>query len=541
MTALSIRLKYSIPLIIIVFCLIMVVLFNSLFTKNIQQHMSVFPSGFMPAISVVLNADRDLYQARVAEMEYVYSAAADRQTLKDDFAENAQQAYDRFIKFRSLLADYPQILEQLTQFDSAYRAWRSAAEQSFSLRDQGKQAEAIQWMTNDSSPKFGKVREIYDIGGELTFEEANALEEATANAIASQRIKVWIAVVTIIIIVGTVAFLSQKMLVQRISDITNRIDEIKEGGGDLTQQVTIANQDELGKLGDSFNGFVQMLRTLIVSVRSDVSQLSQESATLTDEATRSTGAIEGQRKALEMIVSAVHQMSIATREMADLASSVADETHNSMSQIQSANDGIQHSLQQVKAVHNIISNASDEAKELAQSSESISSVLDVIRGIAEQTNLLALNAAIEAARAGEQGRGFAVVADEVRTLAGKTQESTDNIQKMIEAVQSRVNNVVSYIEDVHSKVGKALELATQSEQQLIESMSSASKINDMSMQSATATEQQSAVTEDISRNLNELRDEMDITSEVAQATNRAANHTAKLTGNINQGISRFAV
>jgi len=232
---------------------------------------------------------------------------------------------------------------------------------------------------------------------------------------------------------------------------------------------------------------------------------------------------------------------MSTKELANIALRTAEETKNAMQFSEEGVTKIGESVTQIEQLYSTIEDASTGTKKLSEDSLNISGVLDVIRGIADQTNLLALNAAIEAARAGDQGRGFAVVADEVRSLAQKTQESTDSIQGMIESLQSGVSKVVKQIDDGFSKVASTVELSKDTELSLENILTSVTTVSDMSIQTATATEEQTAVTDEINRNLHDLNEQIIVTKEISLDTNDASSQIQLLAQNIKDGVDRFKV
>jgi len=537
---LSIKIKYSIPLAIALISLIAITYANILLTDKLESNANVFPNNFMPAINSVLNADRDLYQARVAEIQMVNSTSSSEEFISE-INENAKQAKDRFNKYRELMKQYPDVLVSLKSFDILYNKWFDEVGKVISHKNNGNTKASIEISKGSSKDYFSELRKLYDQAGESAFLKAGLLQKEIEESNYNFKITTTILAIFIIAFTTFSALYSQKLLLIRLDEIKKGIDDITSGGGDLTNKIKIKQHDEIGDLGVAFNKFVDSLRGLILGVRNDVISLSTSSLTLKNSAEKGNDVAENQNNASDMIVSAVHEMSMSTKELASIALKTADETKDAMDFSEEGVAKIGESVTQIEQLYSSIEDASEGTKNLSADSNNISGVLDVIRGIAEQTNLLALNAAIEAARAGEQGRGFAVVADEVRTLAQKTQESTNSIQKMIESLQTAVNKVVSQIDDGFEKVANTVELSKETESSLEKILSSVTTVSDMSIQTATATEQQTAVTDDINRNLHDLNEQIITTKSISTDTNEASKQIQLLAKNIEDGVGRFKV
>jgi len=536
---LSIKIKYSIPLGMALISLLAITFSSFLLTNKLESNANIFPEKFMPAINAVINADRDLYQARVAEIQLVNSTELSNDFI-NDIHENAQQAKNRFNKYRDLMQAYPDVLNSLQNFDTLYNRWLDEVNNVISTNNNDKTA-AINLVNSTSKRYFSELRKLYDVAGEGAFTKAGLLKKDIEDSNSNSKILTMTIAIFIFIITSIAAIYSQKLLLMRLNEIKVGIDDITSGGGDLTHQIEIKQNDEIGDLGKAFNQFVESLRGLISDVKNNVDELCVSSTTLKNSAKQGQDVADSQSSASDMIISAVHEMSMSTKELATIALDTADETKNAITFTQTGVTKISESVVQIKSLYSTIESASEGTKKLSDDSHNISNVLEVIRGIADQTNLLALNAAIEAARAGEQGRGFAVVADEVRSLAQKTQESTESIQGMIESLQSGVDKVVEQIGDGFEKVSNTVELATETESSLNHILSSVTTVSDMSFRTATATEEQTSVTDDINQNLHEFNGQIVITKEISSDTNNSSNEIELLAKHIEAGVDRFKV
>lgn len=529
--------------IIMAAALIVVAITDAVQSRLILAQMQEFSQKFNPAISAILNADRDLYQAQLSEEILLRDdLSADKRTQElADWQENIDQARDRMGEFKQLLADHPNTIAVVSGFDNQFSRWQTAATEVISAVKSNDFALARQLHETKAQDEFNALRNIYNAAGEAADLRVKELDiQATADATQETNTALAVSIVVAVIALA-LAYFGPKMIVDAINDVTERIRDIAEGDGNLTQRIQVKRQDEIGELANAFNAFVEQLQQMIISIIKQTHDVNQTVDTLADKSTTTINISYEQEQFVDTIVTAVNQMSAAVREVATNALHTATEITKVNEQTLAGKQVVSQSVEHIHQLSDSVANAVKVIEKLSVNSANIASVLDVIRSIAEQTNLLALNAAIEAARAGEQGRGFAVVADEVRTLASRTDSSTQDIQRMIEELQRGVNDAVRSIESGATLTTATVGLASQTQESLDEILMSTSKVSDMSSQTATATEQQTHVTEEINRNLTELSDKTRYCNQVIQETQQVVVNTRNICHNLHKEVSRFKV
>lgn len=304
------------------------------------------------------------------------------------------------------------------------------------------------------------------------------------------------------IVLAVIAFIySIRAVIKPVRDIAGRLTSIGEEGGDLTQRLTINGNDEIADLSLGFNNFIDKVHITIKAVLESSNHVSTSANNLSSITHLANQGAEQQKNETVAIAAAVEEMSGSLDHVDESAVIAAREAGNADSSANKGKDIVGQTINGIHTLSGEVVAAVGVINNLEEQAESIGSVLDVIRGIAEQTNLLALNAAIEAARAGEQGRGFAVVADEVRTLASRTQESTEEIQAMIQNLQTSTKEAVSVMDKSQKQAEATVELASTAGQALDEIAMAVSKISDMNNQIAHAAEEQKTTGKEVASNV----------------------------------------
>jgi methyl-accepting chemotaxis protein len=351
---------------------------------------------------------------------------------------------------------------------------------------------------------------------EIDAEEAYAASNELAATLSWQSLLV---IGISALIAAVLGYLFAGSISRPLNRIVASMHDISSGEGDLTVRLDESANDELGDLSRAFNRFVMTIDQLVGQVRISTESLSASSEELSAVTKDTRDGMARQQNEIEHIATAVEEMTSTVREVARSTASTAQAAEHAGGQVETGRGVLSRNVQSIHALSQRMQQSQALIDALRGDSERVGTVLEVISSIAGQTNLLALNAAIEAARAGEQGRGFAVVADEVRVLAQRTQESTEEIRQIIESLQARSRESTQALETNNVELLETVSLTESTQSAFSEIEQAVSELLSMSAQIASATEEQSAATDEIGRNVHVIHD-------VAQATAAGADQTA---------------
>jgi methyl-accepting chemotaxis protein len=345
----------------------------------------------------------------------------------------------------------------------------------------------------------------------------------------------------IIAVMALLVILIARSIVQPLRESVQAMADIASGESDLTRTLQTQGNDEVTQLARHFNAFTAKLRGVITQLQASASGLERASSELGSSAEQAQARSQQQSQQMELVATAVNEVTYGVQDVAKNAEHAAKEMRDAESQAHQGQVNIDSSLRQIDHLSGTIGQAVEVIRTLASESTQIGGVLEVISSIAEQTNLLALNAAIEAARAGEQGRGFAVVADEVRLLAQRTQKSTAEIQGMIERLQKHSDAAVKVIADSSHSSQLTIEQANQAGQSLTSISQALRNLNSLNASIASATLQQSHVVEDINQNVTQAAQLSQSTALAAVHSSEASLHLRGLSEQLNGLLRQFRV
>jgi len=333
---------------------------------------------------------------------------------------------------------------------------------------------------------------------------------------------------------------TSKVINNAIGNIQSTISTIARNK-DLSLNINSQGKDEIALMGSSINTLIASFKELILQVNLSVSTVNQTTETLSNNIESSNQGIQSQITETDMVATAVTEMVCTIEEIASNTSNAADKAEQTKLNSDKGQKGVESTISSIHQLSENLSSSQSVVLDLAKDSETIGSVLDVIRGIAEQTNLLALNAAIEAARAGEQGRGFAVVADEVRTLATRTQESTKEIESIISSLQTRTNTIVELIETCAGQGQDSAKQASEAGELLTLINQDVQQISEMSHSISVAIQEQSAVANEVNRHVVAIRDVAESSGESAQQNKQVSNELIEQATSLDIEVKSFKI
>ncbi|MBC3365073.1 methyl-accepting chemotaxis protein [Pseudomonas sp. SWRI154] len=425
------------------------------------------------------------------------------------------------------------------QFKQTFTAYRAGIAQSFTLAEQGRRDELIKLLLVDMKTVVdGSGKQLNDLA-QLFSQQVSIESQKSQEHYVNSRMIVSLFVVLAALATVVLAMLLTRSIVKPLGEALTAAESVARG--DLTRPIETQGNDEVSRLLNALATMQHNLRDTLQGISGSATQLATAADELNAVTLDSTHSLQQQNNEIEQAATAVTQMTTAVEEVARNAVSTSDATRQSSESASLGQQRVSDTVDAIGALANDVQVTGGLVQSLANQSQDIGKVLDVIRAIAEQTNLLALNAAIEAARAGESGRGFAVVADEVRALAYRTQQSTQEIEQMVQGMRSGATQALDSMQASSTRAASTLAMAERAGEALQTITSSVNEIHERNLVIASAAEEQAQVAREVDRNLVNIRDLSVRSATGADQTSASSHELSQLANSLRTMVQRFQV
>ncbi|MEE1674537.1 methyl-accepting chemotaxis protein [Agarivorans aestuarii] len=499
---------------------------------NIEQ----IRDQYFPALDIATVAQNTLYN--VDQLLQTAVTTGEEESLEAADEQN-QLLNDKLNELIQILPSARQDVEQLQNLQNKY--YGQARGIAMSLVDGSADFATLPAKAERSA---AVLQELTQGLASLRANTEKAFNETIEGTIASSQSAVTTGIilgVATIVVVIFVGIMTTRSIVNSIAQVTSSLREIAEGEGDLTVRVDYDGKDEIATLVHWFNQFISKMQISIATTTETVQALQDVSTRLMETSKHTASSIESQNHSVDSVSAAIQQMTASVHHIADFASQASQEASSANTTAQEGNLVVENTISVINHLAEEVNGTAQAINQLESYTSNVGVILDAIRGIAEQTNLLALNAAIEAARAGEQGRGFAVVADEVRTLASRTQDSTQEIQQVLEELQKGSGSAVEAMNRGIEQAGRSVEQSAQAGKSLMDITGKVESIHAVNEQIAAATEEQTKTSDLIHNSVNDIQQISLAVAKSSSEIDNVSEDVRQVTQRLSEVISQFKV